>query len=267
VVWNAPVTKAGIVEQGQPCAAHKPEDNAGQYERSEADQDKISQCGFELVNILYLSPEIMSIGTYSGQSEDCEPRGGHSIQDYRARRFDSDGALDFGELLGPKARNGYTRALPKRVHSMDGEDCEITFEDAETGWRIAHELERWRPHLHQELGYLCSVDAPVSFPLPASLTGDKSPILEWKILQSRVNGIAFGLNVLRTSRRCAGQAVAHAADSPNRDDTVGDGNARPGLDRADRKACEAAFAGTCGSSEACLQLRLVEANCSPSIAL
>jgi len=189
VVWTAPVTKAGTVEQGQPCATHKPEDYAGRYGRSEEDQDKISQCGFELVNIRYLSPEIMSISTYSGQSEDCEPRGGHSIQDYRVRRFDSDGALDFGELLGPKARNDYTKALPKRVQSMDGEDCEPTFEDAETGWRIAHELERWRPHLHQEFGYLCSVDAPVSFPLPASLTGDSSPLLEWKLLQSRVKGV------------------------------------------------------------------------------
>jgi len=185
VVWAAPATQAAAVEQIRPCTAHKPEDYAPPYARSEQDKNKISQCGFELVNLLYLSPEIISMSKYTGQSEDCEVRGGRYNVDFKVRNFDSDEALSFGQLLGAKAHDAYVRAPPAMGQGDGGEDCVESDKTHDTGWRIAHADGRWHPYVHQDLGYFgCAVDAPVSIPLPASLTGDMSAVFDWKRLQS-----------------------------------------------------------------------------------
>jgi len=185
VVWAAPATQSATVEQSHPCTAHKPEDYAPPYSRSEQDKNKISQCGFELVNLLYLSPAIISMSTYTGQSEDCEARGGRYNVDFKVRNFDSDEALSFGQLLGAKAHDAYVRALPARGQGDGGEDCGESEETRDTGWRIAHSHGRWHPYAHQDLGYFgCAVDAAMSIPLPGSLTGDVSSAFDWRRLQS-----------------------------------------------------------------------------------
>lgn len=190
VVWTAPVAKAGVVEQAQPCVTHKPEDYAAPYARTEQDKDKISQCGFELVNIEYVSPELISMSTYTGQSEDCEARGGRYSVHHKVRNFDADDALSFGQLLGPKAHNAYVRALPKHGQGDDGQDCGEPERTRDTGWRIAHNLG-WSPYVHQDLGYFgCMVDAPVSTPLPIRLTGDIPTPIPWRPLRSKIEGIA-----------------------------------------------------------------------------
>lgn len=191
VVWAAPATQAATVEQIRPCTARKPEDYAPPYARSEQDKNKISQCGFELVNLLYVSPQIISMSTYTGQSEDCEARGGRYNVDFKVRNFDSDTALSFGQLLGPKAHDAYVRALPAMGQGDGGEDCVESDKTRDTGWRIAHADGRWHPYVHQDLGYFgCAVDAPVSVVLPASLAGDTPAALSFKLLHSKIEGIS-----------------------------------------------------------------------------
>lgn len=195
VVWAAPVTRGGVVEQDHPCEPHQAEDYAPPHMRSEEDQNKISQCGFELTNLTYVSPQLISISRYSGQSEDCEERGGHYELDYRVRNLDSDEALSFGTLLGGEARSAYLRALPKYAVSNDGRNCDEPDRTSDTGWRVAHVRGTWRPYLHQSRGLFgCAVDAPVSFALPASKTGDAVTNFDWKIQsklwQSKVGDMA-----------------------------------------------------------------------------
>lgn len=191
VVWAAPVGKPGTVEQTQPCTPHKPDDYAGPYLRTEEDKDKISQCGFQLLNVEYLSPEIASITEYGSQSEDCEPRGGHYSEVHYVLKLDSNQAVKFGQLLGEKASAAYAQALPDHAkNDMGVEDCGAPDSDEDVGWRIAHKLGRWRPYLNQSLGMFgCSVDAPIAFPLPTSLTGDPSKPLDWKPLRTKIAGI------------------------------------------------------------------------------
>lgn len=188
VVWAAPATRAAIVEQRHPCAPHKLEDYAPPHFRSEQDENKISQCGFELVNLLYASPQVISISRYSGQSEDCEERGGRYQFDFKVRNFDSDEALSFGTLLGLDAHRAYLRALPRHAVGDNGENCGEPDQTTDTGWRIAHARGRWRPYVNQSLGFFgCAIDAAVNFALPASLTGDASLSLDWKVLQSKLS--------------------------------------------------------------------------------
>ena len=192
VVWAAPVAQPGEVDQRNgPCTEHKPEDYAPLFGRSEADSGKISQCGFELVNILYLSPELISSSTYSGQSEDCEARGGRYMLDFSVRRLNSAEPVRFADLLGAKAKLAYAAALPKQGRDDGGEECGESLENDDSGWRVEHKRGRWRPYLHQDLGYFgCSVDAPVAVALPGALTGDAPAVPDWKALQDKLPGAA-----------------------------------------------------------------------------
>jgi hypothetical protein len=186
VVWAAPIVKPGEVEQITPCTPHKPEDYAPPYGRAEQDMDKISQCGVQLVNIRYVSPELISISSYSGQSEDCEARGGRYSLDYQVRRLESNEPVGLTQLLGPASRPAFVRALPKQAQNDAGQDCGDPPEN-DSGWRIAHEHGRWRPYLHLDLGYFgCAADARVNFALPASLTGDAPSPVSWTLLHTKL---------------------------------------------------------------------------------
>jgi hypothetical protein len=191
VVWAAPVAKPGEVEQTTPCTTHKPEDYAPPYGRAEEDMDKISQCGVQLVNILYLSPELISTSSYSGQSEDCEPRGGHYSLEYSVRAFASSEPVGFGQLLGATAKLAYARALPKQGKDDAGNDCGQPSAADDTRWRIAHAHGRWHPYAHLDMGYFgCAADAPIRMLLPASLTGDAPSPISWELLHTKLPGAA-----------------------------------------------------------------------------
>jgi hypothetical protein len=190
-IWTAPATKAATVEQTNPCTPHKPEDYAPPYNRTEADKNKISQCGFALVNLLFVSPELISMSTYTGQSDDCEVRGGRYNIDFGVRNFDSDQPLGFGELLGASAHAAYEHALPKTAVGDSGEDCGEADPNNDVGWRIEHKSGRWQPYIHQDLGYFgCGADAQISFPLRAALTGNVSPAPDLKQLRTKIPDIA-----------------------------------------------------------------------------
>jgi len=190
-VWAAPIGKTATMEQSQPCALHKPEDYAPPYGRSEEDKGKISQCGFALASIHYLSPEMIGISVEEGSSEACEAgRGGRVTEKYSVRNFDYR-ALGFGQLLGPAARDAYFDALPKHGTNSFGTECGDPSKDDDTGWRVEHKLGSWHPYLNQSLGYFeCTADRPIHFQLPAPVTGDLSTPLDWKLLRSRIIGIS-----------------------------------------------------------------------------
>ena len=190
-VWAAPVSKAATLEKSGPCPLHKPEDYAGPYGRSEESKGKISQCGLTLASVHYLSPEIIGIGLEEGGSEACEAgRGGRITTSYSVRNFDYR-VLAFGELLGPAAQHAYFAALPKHGTNSFGTECADTSKDDDSGWRVEHSLGTWHPHVSQSLGYFeCAADAPIHFQLPASVTGDSSIPLDWKLLRSSISGIA-----------------------------------------------------------------------------
>ena len=190
-VWAAPIAKAATIQQSHPCARHKPEDYAPPYGRSEEDKGKISQCGFALASVHYLSPEVIAISIEEGSSEACEAgRGGRVTKTYSVRNFDYQ-ALGFGQLLGPAAHDAYFNALPKHGTSSFGTDCGDTPKEDDTGWRVEHKAGIWRPYANQSMGYFeCAADGPIHFPLPASVTGNLSTPLDWKLLRSRILGIS-----------------------------------------------------------------------------
>lgn len=193
VIWAAAIGKPGEVEQEQPCRQHKPDDYASPNGRTEDDKNKISQCGYTLTDIEFLSAELISQRQYTSQSEDCDARGGHYDETYSVRRFDSKEPLSFGELLGPRAGSAYTRAIPKTARNENGEDCGAPISATDNEWRIGRNDGRWAPFVHQSLGnFGCSVDALVRFHLPAADTGETSVISDWKAFQLKEPGLHDG---------------------------------------------------------------------------
>lgn len=185
-VWRAPVAEPGMVPVSRPCTAHDPSDYAPPYGRTEIEKNKISQCGYQLTQILYASPAIISLRTYSGQSGDCEARGGRYNVDFSVIGYESNVNLAVSQVLGEAARAAYLKALPQEAVADDGDRCAEPNEE-DTGWRINRAAGRWTIFAHQDLGYFgCSVDALVPFRLPSSVTGDPSPSLDWKLLKSKV---------------------------------------------------------------------------------
>lgn len=184
MLWHAPVGKPGVVNATQLCTEHDPGDYAPPYGRAENDMNKISQCGFQLQEIEYLSPTVISLRQYSGQSEDCEARGGRYSVDFSVITYESDGKLAVGQFLGAAANQAYKTALPAQGQGDGGEDCgEPMNRDDE--WRIGRNAGRWGIYVHQNLGYFgCMVDAPVRFRLPSSVTGDNSLLPDWKLLKA-----------------------------------------------------------------------------------
>jgi hypothetical protein len=185
-VWRAPISMAAKVQATQLCREHDPDDYAPPFGRSEQDQMKISQCGFELMEIEYVSPAVLSVRKYDGQSESCEPRGGRYSVDFSVVGYESDEALTVRQVLGDEARAAYLKALPKQGQGDGGEDCgEPANQDS--GWRIDRHAGRWALYAHQGMGnFGCHVDAYVPFRLQSNVTGDNSPSPEWKQLKASV---------------------------------------------------------------------------------
>jgi hypothetical protein len=178
--WAAPVGKAGEVELQQLCTSHKPEDYAPPYGRV-AGEKKISQCGFTLTDIEFVSPQLISAREYEGQSEDCEARGGRYSVYHHVRRYDSTEPVSFGQLLGPQAGAAYLKALPEKAKDDNDEECGEPFggrKDDE--WRVGRNAGRWGAFLTQNVGnFGCSVDEPIHFRIPSALTGETFALSDW----------------------------------------------------------------------------------------
>jgi hypothetical protein len=121
------------------------------------------------------------VWNYAGQSEDCEPRGGHYSVTCYVRRFDSAEPVSFGELFGAPAGAAYVKAIPKKAHDDNGEACGEAGGGGDKDWRIGRGAGRWTAYMSQSVGnFGCSVDAPIRFSLPRSITGESAAPFDWK---------------------------------------------------------------------------------------
>lgn len=189
-IWAAPVGKAAVVAARNPCTPRKPEDYAPPYGRPDEDKNKISQCGYELTDIEFLSPELVSSREYSSQLEDCEPRGGRYSVLFHVRRVGSNETLKFGELFGQPGTAAFEKALPDKAEDDNGEVCGQATTELDDQWRIGRNAGRWGPYLSQNVGYFgCSVDGPIAFRLPNALTGESPVISNWKVYKSKEHDV------------------------------------------------------------------------------
>lgn len=184
-VWAAPVGKAGVIETDKACPLRKPEDYVSRRS-TEADDRKVTQCGFTLTDIEFVSPALISYKNFYTQSENCEERGGRFSVNHYVRDYDSDEKVSFAKLLGPQAGQSYVKAAPASAKDDNGEDCGEPFANRDTDWRVGRNNGRWGAFFSQNVGnFGCAVDVPVRFRLPAALTSESAAITDWKPYQAK----------------------------------------------------------------------------------
>ncbi len=184
-VWAASAGQAAKVAQVRECAPDAPaKEPEGSTDAAAENAHPITQCGFTLSDIEFVSPELISVRNYQSQSESCEARGGHYATTFHVRRFDEDTPASFGKLLGPEAGQAYARALPKKGKDQNGEECGEPYSSTDEEWEIGHFHGRTTLLVRQSLGnFGCSADAQIRFRLPSALSGETAVIPDWKTFQ------------------------------------------------------------------------------------
>ena len=61
------------------------------------------RCSWGRIEIKFVSPEYLAVGESSGQTEECEPRGGRWYQSYYVSRFNGDSAFALSRFAETRA--------------------------------------------------------------------------------------------------------------------------------------------------------------------
>lgn len=153
-------------------------------------------CVYEQLFVTFASPKFISTLEYSGQSEDCEPRGFRWHETGSVRRHGGTGSVSFSELLGEKAERAYAEAAfrAKRVWRSQqpasgfedsGIDCDPE-DEADDGWYVDRYDQLWRAMFKQQPGNAeCIMQAPIEIRLPSAFIGFGEPIVPWAAVRRK----------------------------------------------------------------------------------
>lgn len=160
---------------------------------------EIIRCSWSELEIKFASPEYLAIGERSGQTEQCEPRGGRWYQSYYVSRFNGDSSLALTQFAVAKLDSVGRLALARAATELAKDEmCRNIVEafnaneliDVGSAWYPARSGGRWMPVVMQELGTgECQLLPMVDVGLTGALTGYDSLHPSWAALARRVRGI------------------------------------------------------------------------------
>jgi hypothetical protein len=161
---------------------------------------ELVRCSWSEIDIKFVSPEYLAIGERSGQTEECEPRGGRWYQSYYVSRFNGDSSLALPHFAPGKIDSVARLALARSAKDLAKDElCTNIVEGfnadelLEIGaqWYPSRVEGRWRPVLIEELGTGdCQLLPVVDVPLTAALTGHDSLKPSWASLARQRKGLA-----------------------------------------------------------------------------
>jgi hypothetical protein len=184
VLWRARADSAPIISEicheiprGELPIPIYIEDSAA----AEAAKRELVRCSWSSIEIKFVSPEYLAVGEQSGQTEECEPRGGRWYQSYYVSRFNGDSALALAEVstarvdsIGRLALAGDAKLLAKdEVCASVAAGFDPT-ELIEIGaaWYPSRATGRWMPVLVEQLGWAeCQLQPVVDVELDSTFTG------------------------------------------------------------------------------------------------
>jgi len=147
------------------------------------------------VDLTFASPTLFAAREQTGSSDKCEPRGWEWQDLDWAESYERGDRLAFGTLgLGAAAayRDAITHALnvgsEDRPAPPQNDACRAEPAD-DSGWVVVRANAAWVAHAFQQQGNaLCQLEAPVAWPLPASVVGYTEPPLDWQAVTAAVPG-------------------------------------------------------------------------------
>lgn len=193
VIWQSPVEKTPVFNQGPPCKSHKSaipdqveeEENAAPADSGGA---QVPLCAVETASIVFVSPT--HLAEQFNDYDRCDPRGGRDTTRDDVRALDNPAPINLTDLFGPSAIDFY-RSAAKKGFAEISKDYNCPEPDEEQfdlkSWHIAHRLGSWTPmaSLNQWMGE-CAYPYQLALTLPKSVAGEVSSALLWKSFSAAV---------------------------------------------------------------------------------
>jgi hypothetical protein len=189
-LWQTPLEKAPVIQQGPPCKSHRPGDFTEDEENTPSDSagPHVNLCGRESGKLLFVSPNY--IGEEFDAWDGCDARGGHDMTRDHVRAFDNSSPLSLNEIVGEQAAKAYGVAAEKGF-SENSKEFNCPEPDAEQydlkSWNIKHVRGAWRPiaSLDMFMGE-CAFSHPMNLELPKSVTGEPAQSALWSKITAAV---------------------------------------------------------------------------------
>ena len=147
----------------------------------------------------FVSPEHIAIGETSGQTEECEPRGGRWYKSYYVSRFNGDSSFAVDQFGVSRVDSLGRLALVRAAKELRSDEvCTTLVEGFDANdvsamgaqWYPTRVNGRWMPVLfHQIATGDCQLFPIVDIGLTAALTGHDSLPVPWNVLAKRVKGL------------------------------------------------------------------------------
>ncbi|HEY6269525.1 MAG TPA: hypothetical protein VIX11_14570 [Candidatus Acidoferrum sp.] len=161
--------------------------------------DAPSECGWYNLWFESVLPDLISVGSFTGQSETCEPRGGHLYSDFWVQSPDSPMQLYSGEtqkipfeqLFGAAGDRAYIKALSGG--GPDGDSCasDSPPEDlSRTGWYLRHGQGEWYTSAFIQPSGFCVASGSPKVIVPRSLTHAVPLPVPWSALRKQLPDLA-----------------------------------------------------------------------------
>jgi hypothetical protein len=161
------------------------------------------RCSWSKIRVKFVSPEHIAVGETSGQTEECEPRGGAWYQTYYVSRFHGDSLLALGQFAGPRLDSLGRLSLAQAASALvKDEVCTTLVEDlvppeafgVGDQWYPSRLQGQWMPVLFNQIATGdCQLLPLVDVRLASALTGHDSLRPAWSVLAERVKGLQDAL--------------------------------------------------------------------------
>ena len=165
----------------------------------DAESKELVRCSWSEIDIKFVSSEYLAIGERSGQTEECEPRGGRWYQSYYVSRFNGDSSLALPQFVATKIDSIGRSALAQEAKELAKDEMCATIVEGfdpneliELGaeWYPSRVRGRWRPVLIEELGTgECQLLPVLDIALASTLTGHDSLRPSWPALEKQAKGL------------------------------------------------------------------------------
>jgi hypothetical protein len=179
---------------------------------------ELVRCSWSRIDIKFVSPEYIAVGETSGQTEECEPRGGRWYQTYYVSRFNGDSLLPLSGFAERRidsiARVALTLAAKDLARDELCTNVVAHFDAAElvdvgAEWYPTRVRGHWIPVVFNQLTTgECQLENIVETSLSRTLTGPDSLGVAWAGIAKRVSGLEDAFTSPDGS-----VVLAHAADS------------------------------------------------------
>jgi hypothetical protein len=173
------------------------------YADDSAAQDSLKKelvrCSWSKIDIKFVSPEYMALGERSGQTEECEPRGGRWYQSYYVSRFNGDSLLALPQFVATKVDSLGRVALAHEAKGLEKDDLCASIADGfnaselvdiGAAWFPSRAHGRWRPVLFEQLGTGdCQLLPVLDVTMTSTLTGHDVLHPSWTTLVKQAKGL------------------------------------------------------------------------------